>query len=163
MKATHRCLAAACILGGFIVASGVSWSATPSTSAYGDPNAVDAEVLWIFDADFSDLAGDNAGWLSCDMSGTTAQDNYWHRDFIRVSGFPHLGLMTWWCGTNRPCCWRQPRGYGNGWRQCLHRDFPLATWSAPGDLVVFEFDQRFAMEHNCDYGQLEISEDGGAT
>ncbi|MCK4512759.1 hypothetical protein KAW64_13525, partial [bacterium] len=39
-----------------------------------------AETLWIFDADFEDLSGDNAGWTTYDRSGTLAQVNYWHKD-----------------------------------------------------------------------------------
>ncbi len=58
-----------------------------------------SDTLWIFDADFEDLLGDNAGWTSEDRSGTMAIENYWHKDTIRINGFEHLGDSTWWCGT----------------------------------------------------------------
>jgi len=127
-------------------------------------HAVEArsETLWIFDADFEDLEGDNAGWLSEDYSGTLGHQNYWHKDTIRIGGFEHLGDSTWWCGTYDPC-WRQPRGYGNDWYQLMWRDFPLSEWSEPGDEVTLEWDQRFAIENDYDYGYVEISSDGGLT
>jgi hypothetical protein len=117
------------------------------------------ETLWIFDADFEDLTGDNAGWTSLDRSGTLEQVNYWHRDTIRINGFEHLGDSTWWCGTYDDC-WRQPRGYGNDWLCHLVREFPLSSWSAPGDAVTFEWDQRLAMENNYDYGYVDVSSEG---
>jgi len=117
------------------------------------------ETLWIFDADFEDLTGDNAGWLSLDMSGTLEQVNYWHKDTIRISGFEYLGDSTWWCGT-RNDCWRQPRGYGNDWLCFLSRELALSEWSEPGDEVDFEWDQRFAMENDYDYGYFDVSDDG---
>ena len=121
------------------------------------------ETLWIFDADFEDLLGDNAGWTSTDMSGTLAVTNYWHKDTIRINGFEHLGDSTWWCGTYNPC-WRQPRGYGNDWYQLLYRDFPeVATYTDPGDTLILEYDQRVAMELNYDYGYTDVSADGGST
>ena len=121
-----------------------------------------ADTLWIFDADFEDLMGDNAGWTSLDLSERTARTNHWHKDTIRINGFEHLGDSTWWCGTYHPC-WRQPRGYGNDWTDILERDFPLASWSSPGDEVIFEWDQRIAMEIMYDYGYVEVSADGGAS
>ena len=114
------------------------------------------DTLWIFDADFEDLTGDNAGWTSLDMSGTLEQVNYWHKDTIRTGGFPHLGDSTWWCGS-QSVCWDQPRGYGNGWLCHLSRAFPLSAWSDPGDNVTFEWDQRFAIENNYDYGYVDVS------
>jgi hypothetical protein len=120
------------------------------------------DTLWIFDADFEDLVGDNAGWTSGDYSGTLAFTNYWHKDTIRINGFAHLGDSTWWCGTYDPC-WIQPRGYGNDWVCYLSREFPLSSWSEPGDEVVFEWDQRLAMELDYDYGYVEVSTDGGST
>ncbi|MCK4680066.1 hypothetical protein KAT82_03005, partial [bacterium] len=84
------------------------------------------ETLWIFDADFEDLVGDNAGWTAFDVSGTLGMDNYWHHDTIRINGFTHLGDSTWWCGTYNEC-WRQPRGYGNNWMQILERHFTEAS------------------------------------
>ncbi len=119
------------------------------------------ETLWIFEADFEDLSGDNAGWFSLDRSGTLGQENYWHKDTIRLTE-SYLGDSTWWCGTENPC-WFQPRGYGNDWVQYLHQDLPLASWSTAGDDVYLEFDQRFAMEHDYDYGFVEVSDDGGGT
>ena len=120
------------------------------------------ETLWIFDADFEDLTGDNAGWTSLDMSGTLEQVNYWHKDTVRTGGFPHLGDGTWWCGTYDDC-WRQPRGYGNDWLCHLQREFPLAAWSVAGDMVTLEWDQRLAIENNYDYGYVDVSSDGGST
>jgi hypothetical protein len=122
-----------------------------------------AETLWIFDANFEDLLGDNAGWTSTDESGTRPVVNYWHKDTIRMGGFPFLGDSTWWCGTYDPC-WRQPRGYGNDWICSLSRDFPeVAAFTEPGDELVLEYDQRFAMENDYDYGYTDISINGGET
>jgi hypothetical protein len=120
------------------------------------------ETLWFFDADFEDLTGDNAGWQSHDMSWDPGQTNYWHKDTIRINGFAHLGDSTWWCGTYNSW-WRQPRGYGNNWRQHLVREFPLSDWSGSGDEVYFEWDQRFAMENDYDYGYVDFSRDYGAS
>ncbi len=117
------------------------------------------DTLWIFDADFEDLTGDNAGWTSLDMSGTLGHINYWHKDTIRTGGFPHLGDSTWWCGSSS-VCWDQPRGYGNDWLCHLVRAFPLSAWSAPGDLVTFEWDQRLAIENNYDYGYVDVLPEG---
>jgi hypothetical protein len=75
--------------------------------------SVGEETLWIFDADFEDLSGDNLGWLSYDTSGTLEHVNYWHKDTIhRWSQDPAhpLGDSTWWCGTYGNSCWRQPNG-----------------------------------------------------
>ena len=114
------------------------------------------ETLWIFDADFEDLLGDNAGWISEDRSGTLAIPNYWHKDTIRINGFTHLGDSTWWCGTYDPC-WRQPRGYGNSWLQLLWRGFPeVATQTSVGDTLLLEYDQRYAMEKAYDYGYVDL-------
>ncbi len=125
--------------------------------------SVGEETLWIFDADFEDLTGDNAGWTSLDMSGTLEQVNYWHKDTIRINGFEHLGDSTWWCGTYNDC-WRQPRGYGNDWYQVLSREFPeVAALTEPGDMLLLEYDQRIAMESGYDYGYTDVSSDGGIT
>ncbi|MFH1865001.1 MAG: hypothetical protein ABIK85_03890 [Candidatus Eisenbacteria bacterium] len=124
--------------------------------------SVGEETLWIFDADFEDLTGDNAGWTSLDMSGRLGQINYWHKDTIRINGFEYLGDSTWWCGTYNDC-WRQPRGYGNDWVCYLSRELPLSSWSTPGDQVVFEWDQRYAMEHNYDYGYVDVLAPGDST
>jgi hypothetical protein len=114
------------------------------------------ETLWIFDADFEDLVGDNAGWTSEDRSGTLAIPNYWHKDTIRINGFEHLGDSTWWCGKYDPC-WRQPRGYGNNWFQLLWRGFPeVATQTSVGDTLLLEYDQRYAMEKAYDYGYVDL-------
>jgi hypothetical protein len=120
------------------------------------------DTLWIFDADFEDLTGDNAGWLSLDMSGTLGHINYWHKDTVRTGGFPHLGDSVWWCGSYNDC-WRQPRGYGNNWLCHLVREFPLSVWSAPGDFVTFEWDQRFAIENDYDYGYVDVASEGDST
>ena len=125
--------------------------------------AARTETLWIFDADFEDLLGDNAGWTSYDRSGSIGYVNYWHKDTIRIDGYPHLGDSTWWCGTYDNC-WRQPRGYGNDWVCILSRDFPeVAAGSEPGDALYLEYDQRIAIEAHYDYGYTDVSADGGAT
>jgi len=109
------------------------------------------ETLWIFDDDFST----DTGWTAYDLSGTLGQDNYWHHDTIRLSE-PYLGTSTWWCGTYNEC-WRQQRGYGNNWIQYLTRTMAeVEAESAPGDEVLLEFDQRYAMERNYDYGYVEV-------
>lgn len=138
---------------------GASPSTTTSRGARWD-------TLWIFDADFSDLVGDNAGWTSVDRSGTLGRENYWHKDTLRSCPRPEgdPGDSSWWCGKYGDSrCWRQPRGYGNDWWQVLERDFPLSEWSAPGDTVTLEFDQRYAMERHYDYGYVDLSDDGGAS
>jgi len=136
--------------------------ATPARRANDALEPARLETLWIFQADFEDLSGDNAGWVSLDRSGTLGQENYWHKDTIHMLDLPQLGDSTWWCGTYDHC-WIQPRGYGNDWLQMMHRDFPLSTWSVAGDDVYLDFDQRFAMEHDYDYGYLEVSDDAGTT
>jgi hypothetical protein len=120
------------------------------------------ETLWIFEADFEDLEGDNAGWMSFDRSGTLGQENYWHHDTIRLTE-AYLGESTWWCGTYN-ICWRQQRGYGNEWIQILERHMEeVGNQTVPGDEVVLEFDQRYAMERLYDYGYVEVSDDARAT
>lgn len=122
-----------------------------------------SDTLWIFDADFENTTDpDNQGWISTDLSGTLGVVNHWHRDTLRVAGFEHLGESAWWCGTYDPC-WIQTRGYGNDWVNNLWRDFELSSWSSTGDTVTFDFDQRFAMELQYDYGYVDVSADGGAT
>jgi len=119
------------------------------------------ETLWIFEADFEDLTGDNAGWTSFDNSGIPPAENFWHHDTIRINGFGHLGDSTWWCGTNN-ICWVQPRGYGNNWYQILQRSFPeIVANTSVEDPLTLEWDQRYAMEHDYDYGYVDISTDGG--
>jgi hypothetical protein len=135
----------------------------------GDPDgrdlrSVGEETLWIFDADFEDLTGDNAGWTSLDMSGTLEQVNYWHKDTIHMwSQDPAhpLGDSTWWCGTYGNSCWRQPRGYANNWICMLSRSFPEIADTEPGDAIRLEYDQRYAMENHYDYGYADVSTDGG--
>ncbi len=132
--------------------------------ASGDYRGARVETLWIFDADFHDTEGDNAGWTAYDRSGTIASVNYWHHDTIRIqSAFTWLGDSTWWCGRYNEC-WLQPRGYGNEWLQILKREFPeIEANTNVGDELILEYDQRFAMEHDYDYGYTEISDDDGAT
>jgi hypothetical protein len=113
------------------------------------------ETLWIFWADFDDPEEeDNQGWTAYDRSGTLGQDNYWHHDTIRLTE-AYLGESTWWCGTY-DICWNQPRGYGNEWLQELSRTLLAAEMGLPGDIVELEFDQRYAMERNYDYGYVEV-------
>ena len=127
------------------------------------PGGARAETLWIFDADFEDLVGDNAGWTTHDRTGTLAVPNHWHKDTIRINGFAHLGDSTWWCGTYDGC-WRQPRGYGNEWTCALSRLFPeVATGTEPGDVLTLEYDQRYAIEKDYDYGYVDVSADGGGS
>ncbi len=121
------------------------------------------ETLWIFDADFETETGDNEGWTTYDRSGTLASENYWHHDTIRIGAFAYLGDTTWWCGTYNEC-WRQPRGYANDWVQVLEREFPeVAANTTAGDPLTLEWDQRFAMEHDYDYGYVDISDDDGSS
>jgi hypothetical protein len=131
---------------------------SPSSHFRHDP----PETLWFFDADFEDLTGDNAGWQSFDMSGGNVGGDYWHKDTIRIRDFTHLGDSTWWCGRYHNW-WRQARGYGNDWKQWLYREIPLSDWSEESDEVVFEWDQRFAMENDYDYGYVDFSYDYGAS
>ena len=136
---------------------------TESRAAVGSRSASRAETLWIFDADFEDFTGDNAGWTTYDLSETLARINYWHKDTIRINGFTHLGDNTWWCGAYNSC-WRQPRGYGNDWTCSLSRSFPeIAGSTDPGDPLFLEYDQRFAMENCYDYGYVDISTPGDTT
>lgn len=153
-------------------AFGVAESAT-RTSPYWAPGAVDpgsegkygngyqptTGILWIFDEDFEDLHP--GPWTVRDLSGTVAQTNYWHIDDVRVTE-PYLGGFTWWCGTDANGCWLQPRGYGNGWYQVLSRHFEEVT-GIGGDAVVLEFDQRYAMERDYDFGYVDVSDDGGSS
>jgi hypothetical protein len=121
------------------------------------------ETLWIFEADFENESGDNAGWTVHDMSGTVGYANAWHKDTIRINGFAYLGDSTWWCGKYSDC-WVQPRGYGNSWRMILKRSFPeVAAQTDPGDPLTLEWDQRFAMENDYDYGYVDVSSDGGSS
>ncbi len=141
-------------------------SSAAGTVHGGDAHAVragDSDTLWIFDADFENFQGDNAGWQTFDMSGSPVVDgDYWHKDTIRINGFEWLGDSTWWCGTY--CSWWvQPRGNGNSWAQWLYRLVPLDEWSAPGDGVTLEWDQRYALEHDYDYGYVDISNDYAAS
>jgi hypothetical protein len=120
-----------------------------------------ADTIWLFDAHFNNTIGDNA-WTSYDVSGTLGQTNYWHHDTIRTD-YAGLGDSTWWCG-KYDVCWLQPRGYGNLWTQYLWRDFtPQMVGVSPGALIQLTFNQRYAMEHNYDYGYVDVSRDGGAT
>jgi len=152
-----------------IVVLALSWSAGSASGpmetallseGVAAPGGARAETLWIFDADFEDLVGDNAGWTTYDRSGTLAVPNHWHKDTIRINGFTHLGDSTWWCGKYDPC-WRQPRGYGNDWVDVLERHFDEASALAPGTALSFEYDQRVAMEKDYDYGYVDISVDSG--
>jgi hypothetical protein len=123
------------------------------------------ETLWIFDADFEDLVGDNMGWISYDRTGTPGSPNYWHVDTIRTPlSRPYLGDQTWWCGTYAlNGCWEQPRGYGNNWICMLERDFPEVDVNTdPGDQLRIEWDQRYAIEKDYDYGYVDVSTDNGA-
>jgi len=117
-----------------------------------------SDTLWIFDADFSDLSGDNAGWTALDQSGSLGQVNRWHIDTVRITE-AYLGTYAFWCGENN-ICWKQPRGYGNDWLQLLSKDLSGVT-GISGDTVTLEFDQRYAMERKYDYGYVDISDDGG--
>jgi hypothetical protein len=151
----------AVLLVSILAAQGATPEGAPAPNgAIATPRAR-TETLWIFDADFEDLVGDNAGWTTTDMSGRPPCPNYWHKDTIRLTE-EYLGDSTWWCGTSNPC-WIQPRGYGNDWTCYLVRDFPLSQWSQPGDYVELEWDQRYAMEARYDYGYLDVSPDVGAT
>jgi hypothetical protein len=137
----------------------------PPMIPFGGGEAARGETLWIFDADFEDLVGDNAGWISYDRTGTPGSDNYWHVDTIRTPlSRPYLGDYTWWCGTYAlNDCWVQQRGYGNSWICCLERDFPeIDVNTDPGDQLQLEWDQRYAIEKDYDYGYVDVSTDNGA-
>ncbi len=134
-----------------------------TTSSDAGTRGARLDTFWIFDADFSDMEGDNAGWTAYDRSGTLGGPNAWHKDTIHMKNLLHLGDTTWWCGTYNQC-WRQPRGYGNQWIMVLERNFPeVEANTNPGDPLTLDWDQRYAMEHDYDYGYVEISTDGGAT
>ena len=154
-----------------LVAAALLAQAAPTCARASDPSSLPVfpsehsrtETLWIFDADFEDLLGDNAGWMGEDWSRTVACTNYWHKDTIRMAGYPHLGDSTWWCG-KYDACWMQPRGYGNNWTCTLSRSFPeLASAAQPGDVLRLQYDQRLAIESCYDYGYTDVSTDGGAT
>ena len=49
--------------------------------------------------------------------------------------------------------------YGNDWVQVLERHFTEAVGQS-GQLVL-EYDQRYAMEKDYDYGYVDVSDDGG--
>jgi len=121
-----------------------------------------AETLWIFDADFQDLAGDNAGWFTIDRRGTLGCGDFWHKEAPFTDSFAYLGDSVWWCGTY-DACFEQGRGYGNYWTCILARDFELSEWSSLTYEVEFEFDQRYAMENDYDYGYVDVSDDGGSS
>ncbi|MBN2565247.1 MAG: immune inhibitor A, partial [Candidatus Eisenbacteria bacterium] len=120
------------------------------------------DTLWIFDADFSTVTGDNSGWLTYSLNGTLPSANYWHKDTLFTNEFPGLGDSAWWCGTHDPC-FAQGQGYGNNWSCALVRDFSLLTQNHDGIQAKLEFDQRFAMECDYDFGYVEVSDDGGST
>ena len=144
--------------------AGARAEAGPATAWHGGATTSDArtETLWFFDADFEDLTGDNAGWQSFDLTRSNVGGDYWHKDTIRIRHFTHLGDSTWWCGRYHNW-WRQPRGYGNNWAQLLYRELPLSDWSDTDDTVTLEWDQRFAMENDYDYGYVDFSYDTGAS
>jgi hypothetical protein len=150
---------AAVLLASILVARGATPEGAPAPNGVIATPRARTETLWIFDADFEDLVGDNAGWTNTDVSGRPPCPDYWHKDTIRLTE-EYLGDSTWWCGTSNPC-WEQPRGYGNDWTCYLERDFPLSEWSGAGDEVVLEWDQRYAMEMYYDYGYVDVSTDGG--
>jgi hypothetical protein len=165
---SKKTLALGLVFLALLVASSASGRGTAVEFASEDPAFVPAqrpqegelrgarlETLWIFWADFDDPDDpDNQGWTALDRSGTLGQDNYWHHDTIRLSE-AYLGESTWWCGAYS-ICWSQPRGYGNEWIQHLQRTLGAAEMGLPGDVVELEFDQRYAMERNYDYGYVEV-------
>jgi hypothetical protein len=166
MRTGLRLTALACTT--LVCVSAIVLARPPELDEHGDPHSAAApssrtDTLWIFDADFEDLLGDNAGWATEDLSGVIACSNYWHKDTIRINGFTHLGDSTWWCGKYDDC-WIQPRGYGNNWTCILSRSFPdLEAAAQPGDVLVLEYDQRYAIESCYDYAYTDISTDGGET
>ena len=116
-------------------------------------NGARLDTLWIFDADYSTTTDDNAGWTTYDRSGIVASENFWHHDSLRRDGVAKLGDSTWWCGTYS-VCWRQPRGYANEWLQILERHFTEASLET--GVLQLQFDQRFAMEKDYDYGYVDV-------
>ena len=114
-------------------------------------------TLWVYVEDFEEPYGDD--YTTSDASGMAPRDNYWHVDTIRPGG--GSGISSWWCGTYSTC-WVQPRGYGNDWYQLLSRHFTGVTGTGT-ETVELEFDQRFAMEADYDYGYVDISDNGGGS
>ena len=136
-----------------------------------------AGTIWLFTANFADTLDPANQWLTLDQSGTPGEENYWHKDNIRIyrpagfylnivtelpeTTFTHLGDSTWWCG-KYDGCYRQGLGYGNEWNQYLTREFPLSSWSdSTSTSATLEWDQRFAMEANFDYGYVDVRFDSG--
>jgi hypothetical protein len=134
----------------------------------------DADTTWIFDADFEDLTGDNwgihdlgqpgdslTGWYTQDRSGTALPiENHWHLDTLNSykDGTPPDSSM--WCGTCNHSCsasWIQQCGYGNNWTDYLTLEIDLTGYS----LLELSFRQIFAMEHDYDYGYVDVSTDDG--
>lgn len=155
----------------FVAASGLATEAMHSSS-YWAPGAVDPgsdgnhvsrsseeqeEILWIFDEDFEDPYTND--WVSRDLSGTAAQENYWHHSDIRPKTGPDD--TSWWCGTHDHC-WVQPRGYANDWYQVLSQHLTGVTGTGT-ETVEIDFDQRYAMERGYDFGYVDISDDGGVS
>ncbi len=125
-----------------------------------------SDTLWFFDADFETESGDNAGWEGFDNTGHPESPSFWHPDTVRTPlSRPYLGDYAWWCGTYPSGeCWVGGRGYANRWISILERDFPeVDAHSNPGDQLQLEWDQRYAMEHDYDYGYVEVSTNGGGS
>ena len=114
-------------------------------------------TLWVYDEDFEEPYDDD--WTALDASGRAPRENYWHVDTIRPGTGP--GIHSWWCGKYEPC-WTAARGYGNDWYQLLSRHFTGVTGTGT-ETVELEFDQRFAMETDYDYGYVDISDNGGGS
>ena len=121
-----------------------------------------SETVWVFDADFEDELGDNAGWRVFDLSGTLGFVNYWHNDSYRAYPDGSPPDSSFWVGlcTDDPC-WRQPCGYGNDWHCELVREFSMADTGA--SVYTLSFRQRMAMERYYEFGYVDVSTDDGAS
>ena len=144
-----------------------STGASNSSRAARSPSRINrTDTLWVFDADFEDLYGHNAGigdlgapgdsatgWYTYDHTAFPPQPSHWHRD-------SHLSYQdgsppdsSFWCGRAHPC-WKQ-MGYGNLWLQYLWRDFDLSAYA--GLPVQLHFRQQLALEKGFDFGHVDVA------
>ena len=146
-----------------------AWSSGPAPAAApflsvgewppSQPAAARSETLWIFDADFENCAGDNAGWLVFDESQVRPVPNYWHTDSFNAYPDGNSPDSSFWCGKCDQC-WVQPCGYGNNWLCSLSRVIDLSGFA--GRAVTLSFRQKLAMEKDYDHGYVDVSADSGA-
>ncbi len=124
------------------------------------------DTLWIFDADFEDFGGCNAGtedlgdpgdeltgWFTFDFSEHPPLEPQWHVDTFRAFQDGQPPDRSFWCG-RRDTCWPMA-GYGDRWCQLLWRDVDLTSFSA--DSLELSFRQRVGLESGYDYGYVELA------